>query len=146
MEILLTTRTNPRMIIVMRNDLGMRRGKQIAQASHAVLGAYKQALSEWKEVDLGTDDQGSEWYSETPGYKAFHEWDNNEFTKICVRVDSEEELRQIIDAAIAAKLNVCPIIDAGHTEFHGVPTLTCVAIGPHYPEELSPVTGHLKLL
>ena len=36
-------------------------------------------------------------------------------------------------------------VDAGRTEFHGVPTATCCAIGPDWPERIDPITGHLKL-
>ena len=62
-------------------------------------------------------------------------------------MDSEEELNDIIAVALAADLLVGPpIIDNGHTEFHGIPTLTCVAIGPDTDEALDPVTGHLRLL
>ncbi len=118
-------RSNPRMIIVMRADLKMRKGKCVAQGSHAVLGAYKKALCH---------------YMENP-YPAFEEWDNGEFTKICVVVNSEEELLKIAQAASDAGLNNCVITDAGHTEFHGVPTITCMAIGPAYPDELAHITG-----
>lgn len=38
------------------------------------------------------------------------------------------------------------IVDAGRTEFHGVPTRTVLAVGPATHEELQPVTGSLKLL
>jgi peptidyl-tRNA hydrolase, PTH2 family len=38
------------------------------------------------------------------------------------------------------------ITDAGHTEFKGVPTKTCLAIGPNDVDEIDVVTGHLKLL
>jgi PTH2 family peptidyl-tRNA hydrolase len=115
-------RTNPRMIIVMRKDLNIRKGKMIAQGAHAAIGAYKTASG-----------------------KAFAEWDSGEFTKICVSVDSEEELLDIGQKASLSGLNTCLITDAGHTEFHGVPTNTCLAVGPAYPEQLENITGHLKL-
>ncbi len=38
------------------------------------------------------------------------------------------------------------IIDAGLTEFGGVPTRTCIAIGPNWSDEIDEITGHLKLL
>jgi PTH2 family peptidyl-tRNA hydrolase len=38
------------------------------------------------------------------------------------------------------------IIDSGKTEFGGVPTKTCLAIGPDYSEKIDKVTGNLKLL
>ena len=38
------------------------------------------------------------------------------------------------------------IVDAGLTEFNGIPTKTCIAIGPAYSKYIDPITGHLKLL
>ena len=38
------------------------------------------------------------------------------------------------------------ITDAGLTEFHGVPTNTCLGIGPYIAEEIDKFTGNLPLL
>jgi PTH2 family peptidyl-tRNA hydrolase len=37
-------------------------------------------------------------------------------------------------------------VDSGRTEFHGVLTPTCCAVGPDFSERVDPITGHLKLL
>lgn len=111
-------------IIVMRNDLGMRKGKMIAQGAHASLGATLKNLD----------------------HPCVKEWIAGPFTKIAVRVDSEQELLDVLDKANAANLITQKIVDAGNTEFHGVPTLTCIAVGPASDEDLKPITGHLKLL
>jgi len=61
-------------------------------------------------------------------------------------VDSEEELIGIHETAKASGL-ICSLIqDAGLTEFGGVPTYTCCAIGPAWEEEVDAITRHLKLL
>ena len=74
------------------------------------------------------------------------EWIENGQTKICVRVGSEAELMEIAAKAVAAKL-VCHVItDAGLTEFGGVPTRTCLAIGPNEVEVVDEITGRLRLL
>lgn len=65
---------------------------------------------------------------------------------MCLRVESEAELDAIYERALEAGLPCAMIIDAGKTEFNGVPTKTCCAIGPALPAELDPITGHLKLL
>ena len=31
------------------------------------------------------------------------------------------------------------------TEFHGVPTHTCLAIEPAFPQDIDPITGELPL-
>ena len=74
------------------------------------------------------------------------DWMRNSFTKICVGVKSEEELDEIYKKAEDAGLTVHMIVDNGLTEFNGVKTKTCLAIGPHYSEKIDKITGHLKLL
>lgn len=126
----------PKQVIVMRKDLNMRKGKIAAQASHASLGAIL--------------NYGGKIYEETltltiENY-AVREWLDGRFTKVCVSVDSEEELIDIYMKAMYNKVNVKLIKDAGLTEFGGIPTYTCLAIGPDYPDKIDPITGHLKLL
>ena len=38
------------------------------------------------------------------------------------------------------------ITDAGNTEFHGVPTVTCLGIGPYISEEIDKFTDNLPLI
>ena len=120
----------PKQVIVMRRDLGMRRGKEIAQGAHAsMIWLSRRILA--------------------PGY-AFSEaertWLEGAFAKICVRVDSEDELFAIVRTAQESGVMVHVCVDAGRTEFHGVPTPTCCAVGPDFPSLIDPITGHLKLL
>lgn len=117
--------SEPKQIIVMRTDLGMRKGKMIAQGAHASLKVLLDHTASWEAKD---------------------EWISGTFTKICLRVDSEEELLELHSIAMLAGLHSALITDAGRTEFKGIPTNTCLAIGPEFPEDLDPVTGHLKLL
>jgi PTH2 family peptidyl-tRNA hydrolase len=117
-------------VIVMRRDLGMRRGKEIAQGAHASMI--------WLALRVR---QPGHSFSE-----AEHRWLNGPFTKVCVRVDSEEELLSVAQKAREAGVLVQLCVDARKTEFHGMPTPTCCAIGPDFPERIDPITGHLKLL
>ena len=126
----------PKMVIVMRKDLNMRRGKQIAQGSHASMGAILNYAGPVYEGEIRINVEKPE----------VRQWLEGRFTKVCVSVDSEAELLAIYDAAIAANINVKLIRDAGLTEFNGVPTLTCLALGPDTPEHINAITGHLKLL
>ncbi len=123
-------RSDPKQVIVMRRDLGMRRGKEIAQGAHASMI--------WLAARI-----------RQPGYtfsEAERLWLDGPFTKVCVRVDSEEELLAVVQKAREAGVLVQLCVDAGKTEFHGVPTPTCCAVGPDLPERIDPITGHLKLL
>lgn len=126
-----------KMVIVMRKDLNMRKGKMIAQGCHAAVNAVLQgSLLEnhtYKVLATKVNDD-------------LYEWLNGLSTKICVGVNSEEELLQIADIAKEKELPIALVEDAGHTEFHGVPTLTCLAIGPAKSQLIDEVTGHLILL
>jgi PTH2 family peptidyl-tRNA hydrolase len=116
-------------VLILRHDLLMRCGKQIAQGSH---GSIAWLLNLVRSNRALTADQ---WM-----------WINEGQTKIVVRVESETELLEIEEKAKAAGLTVNLIIDAGLTEFHGVPTRTCLAIGPDRADKIDKITGGLKLL
>lgn len=116
-------------IIVMRRQypsgVKLRRGKEIAQGAHASQLATQMAAA-----------------MDTPAYRS---WVSGPIAKVCVYVETEEELVALAEKAAEAGLPYALITDAGHTEFHGVPTKTALGIGPAYPEDIDPVTGHLPL-
>jgi peptidyl-tRNA hydrolase, PTH2 family len=123
-------------VIVMRTDLNMRKGKMVAQGSHASLAIF---------LNRGdyTSEDTYELYSITP---AMRHWIDNSFTKICLGVSSEEELTNLFKQAGLAGLPTVLITDSGRTEFGGVPTKTCIAIGPAESDTIDTITGNLKLL
>lgn len=110
-------------VIVLRTDLGMRRGKEIAQGAHASLKVILENLDH-------------------PDVQA---WLSSSFAKIALGIDSEEALLALVDKARTAGIVTATIIDAGRTEFNGRPTLTAAAIGPATVERIDGITGHLKL-
>jgi len=122
-------------VIIVRKDLNMRKGKIAAQAAHASMAFMSKLIKLHIETKLPIilSPEAEEWIS-------------NSFTKIVVGVDSEQELKEIIDIAMSSDVMVSPIVDSGATEFHGIPTLTCAAIGPDYDFILNKISGHLKLL
>ena len=77
---------------------------------------------------------------------AIEDWINGKFTKVCVSVDSLDELNAVYEKAKSEGISCALITDAGLTEFNGVPTVTCCAIGPAWSTDVDPITGHLKLL
>ena len=125
-------------VIVMRKDLNMRKGKMIAQGAHASLKIFldRGALSPSPDGTTFT-------FTCTPGMEA---WLGGRFKKVCVSVNSEAELDDIAARAREAGLPCAVIVDAGHTEFKGVPTKTCLAIGPADAPEVDAITGALPLL
>ena len=130
-------------VIVMRTDLGMRRGKQISQGAHASMKVF---LDRGQVLfDTSPDDPANPHYLEVTLTEAMREWVEGTFTKICVQVKSEDALLDIVAQAEAAGLPVALIKDAGKTEFGGVPTHTCCAIGPADADAINLITGSLPL-
>jgi PTH2 family peptidyl-tRNA hydrolase len=123
-------------VIVMRKDLGMRKGKMIAQGAHASLKVV---------LDAGQLDASGAAFAIALD-PAMTAWLGGRFTKVCVSVDSEAALEAIVANARAAGVPCALIVDAGVTEFHGVPTKTCCAIGPAWADAVDAITGGLPLL
>ena len=123
-------------VIVMRKDLNMRKGKMIAQGAHASLRVI---------LDAGAADAARETFT-IAMTAPMAAWMTGRFAKICVSVDSEPALDAIVAKARAAGVPVAMITDAGVTEFHGVPTKTCCAVGPAWTEDVDAITGELPLL
>lgn len=136
-------------VIVIRKDLNMRTGKAIAQGAHASMGALLScATKDYAPEGLGGGGYLQGMYIDLYRYNtnALKDWLENSFTKITVYVNSEQELLEVLEKAKQAGLINCLITDNGATEFKGVPTITCCAIGPDYAENIDPITKHLKLL
>lgn len=113
------------MILVVRNDLKMGKGKIAAQCGHAAVGAYQTAVRRYPAT--------------------LRRWNDSGCAKIAVKADSKEQLLAIRQKALALDFNVCMIRDAGRTQIEPN-TITVLAIGPADVDALDRITGHLKLL
>ena len=111
--------------IVLRSDLGMGKGKLAAQASHAAIQAFEEALE--KAPD------------------AVRVWKEGGCEKIVLKVGSERELGEVFRQAKAKKLPCALIRDAGHTQIPAG-SATAVAIGPAEERVVDGITGKLRLL
>lgn len=147
----------------------LRRGKEIAQACHASIAFLTNKLQKFmgyfEDEDRHVKAQAEEWIaSNAPSdlKAAFEEgyrraksdlgisptevaWINGIFTKICLKVDTEEQLLEVERKAKEKGLSCHLITDRGLTEFKGVPTNTCLSIGPDRAEKIDEVTGSLEL-
>lgn len=140
---------NTKQVIVFRKDLlkgehSLRKGKIAAQVAHASLGALLKWASR-SHIPTKTGYRASiEFYFDNDSI--LNKWLNGIFTKICVMVDNEEELLKLYNK-IKNESNIpCVLItDAGNTEFHGVPTNTCIGIGPWWSDEIDVFTKDLLL-
>jgi len=126
-------------VIIIRKDLNMRKGKMVAQGAHASMKVLLDHIHNVKK----TANQVAEYIFEPT--EAMSEWLNGNFTKICVSIDSKDELLEIYVSALIADLPCSLILDSGKTEFKE-PTYTAIAIGPAENEKIDKLTGHLKLL
>lgn len=141
----------------MRRDLKMRRGKEISQACHASMSFLTKDVKvphPLLGVDMNSfpkDLSEHHWINLLIRLNSEHveeikHWLENSFRKICVYVNSEEELDAIHQKALDNGLMSHMIIDNGATEFNGVLTKTCIAIGPHKSSKFEGLTNHLPLL
>ncbi len=132
-------------VILVRTDIEMPVGKIAAQVAHASLGAV---LNEGKfYTDHGKPHTKLfmlSMYEKGP----MNNWlpRDKKFAKVVLRVDSEKELKDLLETAKKFGMPVSEIIDDGRTVFNGVPTLTCGAIGPGFVSQIDEITGGLKLL
>lgn len=114
-----------KMVIVMRTDLKMSKGKLAAQAAHAAVNcAFASKKKDSKSFD--------KWYSD--GQK-----------KVVLKVDSLEKLYELKAVADANGLVNSIITDAGRTEI-APGSVTCIGIGPSSDAVLDKITGELSML
>jgi len=121
--------------IVMRKDLNMRKGKMIAQGAHASVANVLRILEAKEKGNVNKKHLDD-----------LEKWLKDSFRKITLYVNSEDELINIYNMAKESQLNVSLIEDNGDTEFKGIKTKTCLAIGPHNNEDIDKITYNLKLL
>merc|ERR1712156_131801 len=114
-----------KMVIAVRTDLKMGKGKVCAQVGHGVLAA------------------GQKCEKKHPKMFNKYRWFGQK--KICVKVGSEDELETIAACARSLGLIAEVIADAGHTQIAPGSKTVC-AIGPGPAELIDEVTGNLKLL
>lgn len=132
-------------MIVMRKDLNMRKGKIAAQAGHACVLATLEALISHNLIGRLNRRAGRLELSSSDKYSPLVDWFNEGVAKVCVYVNSKEELLEIHKQG-REKGFICSLIcDAGITEFHNEPTYTCLAFEPLYPKQIDPITGGLPL-
>jgi PTH2 family peptidyl-tRNA hydrolase len=113
-----------KLVILVRTDLNMTKGKAAAQCCHAVLETYKQATRNYPEMVQRWEDLGQ--------------------PKITLKVESDAELAELVGKARKAGLAAQAIRDAGRTQL--IPgTRTVAAIGPGPAKMIDIITGHLKL-
>jgi peptidyl-tRNA hydrolase, PTH2 family len=124
-------------VIVIRRDLKMRRGKEIAQGAHA-----SSAWLSFAVADAADPITGRASVTLDPIALA---WITGSFRKVTLQIQTDEELVALHHHALRLGLRSHLITDSGRTEFGGVPTRTALAIGPDLAELIDEVTGQLGI-
>lgn len=112
-------------VIVVRDDLKMRKGKIGAQCAHAANMFLFDLISTGAKL--------------TSVQRQWIHFDG--YRKVVLAVQSEEDLDLVKKLAEERGLETFKVIDSGLTEFHGIPTVTCMSIGPDYGDEIDLVVG-----
>lgn len=138
---------NTKQVIVVRKFKNLRTGKYCSQVAHASMafltkqgGLYCNLGTGLKPVDYFMTEVNEDHVNEIA------HWLQNSFRKICVYVNSEEELVAVHQKALDSGLISHIVEDNGVTEFHGVKTKTVVSIGPAWESKFEGLTDHLPLL
>ncbi|NXC41892.1 PTH2 hydrolase, partial [Penelope pileata] len=113
-----------KMVLVVRNDLKMGKGKVAAQCSHAAVSAYKQLQRRNPEL--------------------LKQWEYCGQPKVVLKAPDQETLLQLLAAAKRLGLTVSLVQDAGRTQI-APGSQTVLGIGPGPADVVDQVSGHLKL-
>ncbi|XP_075983695.1 peptidyl-tRNA hydrolase 2, mitochondrial-like isoform X2 [Anticarsia gemmatalis] len=120
-----TSNQEHKLVLVVRTDLNMGKGKIAAQCSHAAVGAFEKA--------------------QLKDPKSLRKWQQTGQAKVALKTDSLEEIKQISENAKKLGLITSLIRDAGRTQI-APNSITVLGIGPAPKDVIDKVTGHLKLL
>lgn len=120
-------------------------GKIGIQMTHAAKGVILNQLknNEWTLIN---GIPHTTVLADKPDDDPVYQWCTKAFTGVAVKCKSEEKLKKLYSEAMAAGLPCSYIVDKGLTVFDGVPTATCMAIGPANSEDIDKITGKLRLL
>lgn len=113
-----------KLVIIVRNDLKISKGKAAAQVAHAAVTCALECKSKKRRIF-------KRWYEE--GQK-----------KVVLKAENLEALMRLKEMADEEKLISALISDAGLTE---IPpgTITCLGIGPDHESSIDKITAQLPL-
>ena len=128
-----------KLVLVLRTDLGMTKGKMAAQASHATLACYMSLISAFPGATYSAP------FARTNLPPVLARWLSSGQPKIAVQCNSEEAIYELQAKAISLGLCARIIQDAGRTQVEPG-SVTCLGVGPGPRSAVDEVTGGLKLL
>lgn len=124
-----------KMVLVVRTDLNMSKGKVAAQCAHAAVACYKKALKKTPVFVKQWEMFGQAKVTlKAPDY----------IKEDDVKKDQAHSLQNLANEAQHLGITACVIHDAGHTQIEKGSS-TVLGIGPAPSKTIDLVTGHLKL-
>lgn len=114
-----------KMVIAVRQDIQMNKGKTAAQVAHAAGGCLEDVNARHPIVDR---------------------WLKTGQAKVVVKATDKIHLDYLVELSARAGVMYNIVTDSGKTVFHDQETVTCIAIGPDTVEQVDLVTKGLKLL
>ncbi|KAK0740839.1 peptidyl-tRNA hydrolase PTH2-domain-containing protein [Schizothecium vesticola] len=121
-----------KLVLVVRTDLGMTKGKIAAQCGHATLACYKTLVKASQKGDARAAE-------------ILRQWESLGQAKIAVQTKSEEEMLELMAKARSLGVVAEVIQDAGRTQI-AASSRTVLGVGPAPKSEVDLITSHLKLL
>lgn len=115
--------------IAVRGDIQMSAGKFAVQVAHASVGSILRVKSRDEIEQYST---------------LIVDWFREGFRKIVLKVNSEQDIRDLEQECIDAGVSYYVVEDFGLTELEPN-TVTCIGIGPDLNEKVDKITGRLKL-
>ncbi len=126
-----------KMVLIVRQDLEMGKGKIAAQCCHAAVGIYRGVLRQELSKQSSLNKQFEQW---------LNQWEYNAEPKIALKINSEKDLLELENKARTEfNLPTYIVVDAGRTQIAPM-SKTVLAIGPAPADIIDKVSGHLKLL
>lgn len=126
MNTILQTIIKPvKLVLVVRSDLKLSKGKTAAQCSHAAILCYERLAV--TQPDL------------------LKRWLQLGQAKIVLKLDSLDKMLELCTRANDSKIVAELVRDAGHTQV-SAGTITVLGLGPDHEERLDLLVKHLKLL
>ncbi|KAL1850699.1 hypothetical protein Daus18300_012842 [Diaporthe australafricana] len=123
-----------KLILVVRTDLGMTKGKMAAQCGHATLACFKSISKAARAAGPAS-----------PAARLLQRWERHGQAKVALQTKSADEMQELMAKARSLGITAEVIADAGRTQIDPG-SLTVLGVGPAPKSAVDQVTGHLKLL
>lgn len=125
---------NTKMVIVVRKDLNMRKGKFASQVASASLRFL---------IENNESNRGDELFVKMSPEESV--WLRESMSRVIATIDSDSGLQDLIMKAEFRGIPVYPVFDSRVTP-EKERILTCAAFGPVEGEDLSMILGKLKIV